>query len=160
MRHLIWIFLVISSIASASCMPPNPIPTDSQLELIKRSTLSLIDKDFLDQNGLNVYRLFLPNKYKKVSIDRAYLSIWDGDDLTFHSSIGIFESIDLNESYLEFSLNRLNPGAPVIKIVYGSKCYNMHLLTIENIQELKELHDDREERYFERQNNFILKGRE
>ena len=94
-----------------------------------------------------------------MAINRAYLSIWKGDELAFHSSLGVSEDLKIGERYLEFSLNRLSTGKPVISVVYGIKCNNMHLLTIDNLHEFEVDYDEERERSYERYNRFIQQGR-
>lgn len=149
MRILFLLFMSISSYVNASCTAPELIPDGEQLELRDKSKLKLIDKDFTGQNGLDIFRIFVPSSYKDISIDRAYYSVWNGDELVFHTSLGIADEFEPSERYLEFGVNRFDTGLPVITVVYGNMCYNMHRLVIDNLQDFTVTHDAEEESYFE-----------
>lgn len=149
MKILVLLFMFISSYVSASCAAAELIPDGEQLELRKKSKLKLIDKDFVGQNGLDIFRIFVPSSYKDISIYRAYYSVLNGDELVFHTSLGIAGEFEPSEIYLEFGVNRFGTGVPVITVVYGNMCYNMHRLVIDNLQDFTVIHDAEEESYFE-----------
>ncbi|MCT8127411.1 hypothetical protein H1D31_15485 [Alishewanella sp. BS5-314] len=159
MRILVLLSMFISSYVSASCAAPELIPDGEQLELRKKSTLKLIDKDFVGQNGLDIFRFYVPSSYKDISIYRAYYSVWNGDELVFHSSLGIADEFEPSERYLEFGINRFATGVPVITVVYGNMCYNMHRLVIDNFQDFTVIHNAEEESYFENQHWYFSRER-
>lgn len=159
MRILVLLCMFISSYVSASCAAPELIPDGEQLEIRKKSKLKLMDKDFAGQNGLDIFRVFVPSSYKDISIDRAYYSVWNGDELVFHTSLGIADEFEPSERYLEFGVNRFVAGLPVVTVVYGNMCYNMHRLVIDNLQDFTVTHDAEEESYFESQHWYFSSER-
>jgi hypothetical protein len=157
---LFLIFLTLSiQTAYASCWPPALIPDDAQIDLKKKIRLTLVDKNFLGANGLDVYWMTLPQSYKEVEFDRAHLSVWNGDKLVSHTSLGTTSYLEKSSNIIEFTHNRLSSTNPNITIVYGNMCGDMHQLNIDNLEDFEIEHNKESENYYEINTAYFRNGR-
>jgi hypothetical protein len=161
---LLFLLIFITTKTYASCGVPKLIPDDEQVGLRQKVILKVNDKDFLNNSGMDLITIEIPEKFKDKLLDKAFVTYWDGDKVVLHTSLELREGysyIDLADKngsgskVMEFSINGNLSYIPKLTLLFGDMCYSRLQLNIDNLSDFAK--QTNEEEWFENSQNYIFK---